>query len=195
MLEDLLLLLELAVAVPAARRDVALLDLPELQLFLDGGSAEVVRQMQLVRAVKVQDKVEQRRVPVEEPLLGDRVVVVVRLLEVGQARVGYPLQCLFGGDEAGAPYVEGDKLAQVDLQGRFPRVHGRLHLHSGSVGGGQCLEEVVRGVGHLHALTLVRHVGRHGARPHGPARAGAQTTRIELVRVQVGVVVGVRGVV
>lgn len=86
----------LPVVHPAARLHVGLVDAPEGELLLEQRAAHVVGAVQLARPVVVEDEREDGRVPVEEELIGLRVVVEVaegvRFSEPRQTRPGQRLQ-------------------------------------------------------------------------------------------------------
>ena len=134
MLEDLLVLLELAVSVPAARRDAALVEVPVRQLVLDRRAAEVVREVQLVRAQVVEHVGEQRRVAVEEPLARRLVEVRVRLAQFRESRLGDALDGRPARREDGAADVDADDLRRRRalqrqlVDGLVRRHHRRFHL-------------------------------------------------------------------
>ncbi len=98
---------------PTAGLDLVGVQTPKLELFLEQGAAHMRRVMEFARAIIVQDLCEHPRVPVEEVLVEDGVVVGEGLRQPRQPRGRDLLQSGLVGLEADAAHVQGDPVLPV----------------------------------------------------------------------------------
>ena len=122
----------------AARLKISLVNAPIAQVFMKRHDTNVLDQMQLAGAIKVDNRVERVRVPVKEELIVlERVVVAQRLdllnaggeADLAQAGVWYFLECFPHGLVAHSAHIQYDALLVEACAPRLELVALLLLLH------------------------------------------------------------------
>ncbi len=108
--ESFFLFVKFPVLIPATGLYVLLRDPPEVKLFLDGGAAQIVRKMQLICSVIIQNVLENLWIPIEQILATRRVKERPILSELSKKGIWNLIESASPGQEHGAADIDGEPL-------------------------------------------------------------------------------------